>query len=477
MIFNFGLTMEIIFDSNLPSQYTKLADSHNESMVNLEITAILTIFTFIIILAILVTEKIDKTALALIGATIVSVVLFLFPHQALHDPEIVSTPFLLKRLPWDTVFFIFTMMLIVAISSRSGLFQWLAIISIQITKGRSKTLYITFILLTFIVSFFFDTVSTMLIIAPLTIEIMNVLDRPSHIKPYLITEAVVANFGSIGSLIGSVPNIIIGDVAELSFIQFFVILGPLAIILLVVSIPILFFFNRSFLYNQEELEDMDNRIFALDASLVINNSRLFIISILGFVILVVGFTFGQLLPIPISPVLTAMIAMSFLLIATRDQIPENLKEVQWETIFFIIGLLFIVQAMEELAVILFTSQLLEPLIEELGPVLMIWVGGLLSGAVDNIPISAAFAPIAKNLGEGAAGAVLPLALIFGVNVGGYLTPIASPANILAITFAEKENKPISFIEFAKIGSTLSILHLIIGSLYFVFIVPLLSGFL
>ena len=447
----------------------------DESLVNLEITAILTLITFVIILTILVTEKIDKTALALIGATVVSVVLYLFPQQALHDTETVLIPFLLKRLPWDTIMFIFTMMLIVAISSRSGLFQWLAILSIQITKGRSTTLYITFILLTFIVSFFFDTVSTMLIIAPLTIEIMNVLDRPSHIKPYLITEAIVANFGSISSLIGSVPNIIIGNVAELSFIQFIIILGPLSIILLLVSIPVLlFYFNKSLFTNQQDLEDIDNRIFALDPTLVINNSRLFIISVLGFVILVVGFTFGQLLPIPISPVLTALIAMSFLLIATRDQIPETLKEVQWETIFFIIGLLIIVQAMEELAIILFTSQLLEPFIDEFGSILMIWVGGLLSGAVDNIPISAAFAPIAKSLGEGTAGAVLPLALIFGVNVGGYLSPIASPANILALSFAEKEHKPISFIEFAKIATTLSILHLIIGSLYFIFIVPIFS---
>jgi Na+/H+ antiporter NhaD/arsenite permease-like protein len=213
---------------------------------------------------------------------------------------------------------------------------------------------------------------------------------------------------------------------------------------------------------------MDKRIFLLDATLVIKQPRLFIFSIFGLFILILGFTFGQLLDPPISPVLTAMTAMTFLLIANRDEIPEILREVQWGTIFFIVGLLIIVQAMEDLGLILKASELLQPVIEEspeLGTFVILWMGGLLSGAVDNIPISAAFAKMIANLEGG--GIILPLALIFGVNIGGYLSPIASPANLLAFAYAENEHVPISFFEFAKYGTSLAFIHLIIGSFYFI----------
>ena len=185
--------------------------------VEIGITHILVLLVFIIVLGVLVTEKIDKTALALIGATCVAIVLFLFPQPDPNAPgQFLNIREVIRGLPWDTVIFIFCMMMIVAMSARSGLFQWLAVVAIQLTKGKPQTLYFAFIILTFFVSFFFDTVTTMLILAPLTIEIMKVLNQ--DFRPYLITEAIVANFGSIPSLIGSVPNIVIGNEAQINFL-------------------------------------------------------------------------------------------------------------------------------------------------------------------------------------------------------------------------------------------------------------------
>jgi Na+/H+ antiporter NhaD/arsenite permease-like protein len=433
------------------------------------ITHILVILIFIIVLIILVSEKIDKTALALIGATAVAVVIFLFPQHDLHNPdEIIEIKSLLKLLPWDTVMFIFFMMMIVTMSARSGLFQWLAVVSIQITKGHPQTLYFAFVLLTFVMSFFFDTVTTMLILAPLTIEIMKVLNR--DFRPYLIAEAIVANFASIPSLIGSVPNIVIGNKAQINFLQFLIILGPLTLILLITSIPVFLYFHNGILKQQQAVSDIDMRIFLLDATVVIKQEKTFLISILGIVILVLGFTIGQ--AFSLGPILTAMIAMTFLIIETRESIGETLKEVQWGTIFFIVGLLIIVQAIEELGIIELAAELLEPIIAGIpsfSGVLMINIAGVLSGIVDNIPISAALAPVATTLGDALPtinGKYLALGLIVGVNVGGYLTPIASPANILALSYSEKEHTPISFVEFAKLGTTLSIIHLVISSIYF-----------
>ena len=147
----------------------------------------------------LVTEKIDKTALALISATITGIIIYVFPTQSVEtfiiDPvselEVgapINTPFLFEHLPWDTIFFIFSMMMVVTIASHSGLFQYIAVRTIQATKGHPRKLYITFIVITFIVSFIFDTVTTMLIIGPVTIEVMQIIGRyflymPSELPP------------------------------------------------------------------------------------------------------------------------------------------------------------------------------------------------------------------------------------------------------------------------------------------------------
>ena len=456
--------------------------------IHIGITHILVLLIFIIVLAILVTEKIDKTALALIGATSVAIVLFLFPQNETQDgvlvlvngkPVQITITTVIQNVPWPTIMFIFSMMMIVAMSARSGLFQWLAVVAIQITKGHPRTLYFAFIILTFFVSFFFDTVTTMLILAPLTIEIMKVLNR--DFRPYLIAEAIVANFGSIPSLIGSVPNIVIGNEAQINFLEFLIVLGPLTLIFLFTSIPVFLYFHKDILREQQEVSDIDMRIFLLDASVVIKQEQTFRVAILGLVILVLGFTIGQTLGM--GPVLTAMIAMTFLIIETRNSIGETLKEVQWGTIFFIIGLLIIVQAIEDLGIINLAANLLEPTIANfpfLSGVIMVNIAGASSGVVDNIPISAALAPIATALGKAIPsinGKYLAMGLIVGVNVGGYLTPIASPANILALSFSEKEHTPISFKEFAKIGTTLSILDLIIASLYFLLFDPLITHLL
>jgi len=433
------------------------------------ITQILVLLIFIVVLAILVTEKIDKTALALIGATAVGIVLFIFKQpDPLNPAEPLTIKIVIQNVPWDTIMFIFSMMMIVAMSARSGMFQWLAVKAIQITKGQPQTLYFAFIIMTFFISFFFDTVTTMLILAPLTIEIMKVLDR--DFRPYLIAEAIVANFASIPSLIGSVPNIVIGNEAQINFLEFLIVLGPITLIFLVTSIPVFMYFHKDILRQQQEVSDIDSRIFLLDATLVIKQGQTFRVAILGLVILVLGFTVGQ--AVGMGPVLTAMLAMTFLIIETRDSIGDTLREVQWGTIFFIVGLLIMVTAIEELGLIEQAAKLLKPLIADFpafSGVLMVLVAGISSGIVDNIPISAALAHIATALGIAVPaidGKYLAMGLIVGVNVGGYLTPIASPANILALSYSEKEHTPISFKEFAKIGTTLSILHLIIACLYF-----------
>ena len=457
------------------------------AVVSLNLTMILILIIFIIVLATLVTEKINKTALALIGATVVAIILYLLPQSVVGTNNRITTSLVWTDIPWDTIMFIFSMMMIVTMSSRSGLFQYIAVKIIQTTRGRPKRLYLIFIIFTFLISFIFDTVTTMLIIAPITIEIMEIIEH--DFRPYLIAEAIVANFGSIPSLIGSVPNIVIGAEADLTFLQFIVVLGPLSVILLLVTIPILLFFHRNALnepinttfkigqieYSSEYMNDT-MKIMLLDPNIVIKDRSLFIKSIIAITVLIIGFTVGQFLPHPFKPVFVAMLAMMILLLGSHTRIQEYLKDVQWETIFFIVGLLFIIQAMELLGAITLLATSLQDMLANtpnVATIVLTFIGWLLSGVVDNIPISAALAPITTIIGG--PGSLIALGLVFGINVGGYILPISSPANILALSFAEKNENPISFNDFMKIGTTLAILHLIIGIIYFSLFGQFFSG--
>jgi len=224
--------------------------------------------------------------------------------------------------------FIFAMMMVVTMASHSGVFQYIAVRTIQATKGEPKKLYITFIIITFIVSFIFDTVTTMLIIGPVTIEVMQIIGR--DFRPYLIAEALVANFASIPSLIGSIPNIVIGGATGLTFLQFLVVLGPLALILLVVSIPILLVYHSKHLNVESTENEITERIFLLDPKVVIKDRALFIRSIIAVLVLIIGFTIGQSLEPKIPAVLTAMVAMLILLLEPNVAIKKHLKWKKWE---------------------------------------------------------------------------------------------------------------------------------------------------
>ena len=190
----------------------------------------------------------------------------------------------------------------------------------------------------------------------------------------------------------------------------------------------------------------------------------FYLSLIAMIILVFGFTLGPSLDPPLQPALIAITVASALLILAREWVDDILKRVNWGTIFFLVGLFGLVGALHVTGVIDALGVAIGNLIGGdviLGIVFMTWVPALLSAVIDNIPVSAVLAPIALQFAV--VSPILPVALIFAVNVGGFLLPIGSPANILALVFAEKERKPISMKDFAKVAAPLSLLMIVIGT--------------
>ncbi|MHA1138376.1 MAG: SLC13 family permease [Candidatus Thorarchaeota archaeon] len=418
------------------------------------------------------TEKVNRTAMSLLGVAIVGVILYLALEIYILtgvDHGGVEFSVLISHIDWTTIIFIIAMSIIVSIAAASGLFQFIGLKIAARSEGDHKKLFVTFLLFVSVVSLFFDTVSTMLIAAPLTIEICRALEI--DFKPFLISEAIVCNFSSIPSIVGAVPNLVIAGETGLDPGFLFIVMMPLSIILFFVSVPILLRWYSSTFGTTDEVRI--DRVFSIDPTSMIKDRWDFNISAAALIFLVIGFALGP--SFGMVPPMVALVVAGFLLLLAHERANEFLNKVGWPTVFFLVGLFGLVGALEITGLIDALADVIDPIIgndANFATVFLIWIPAMLSAFLDNLPVSAVLAPIAVAFGD--LSPVLPLALIFAVNIGGYIfTPLGSPANMVVIGLSEREHDPISFIEFVKIGTLLGLIHLVIGSVYLVLVNNLL----
>jgi Na+/H+ antiporter NhaD/arsenite permease-like protein len=425
-------------------------------VINFENVPIAVIVIFIGTYVLISTEKVNRTAMSLLGVALVGVILYI--GSVLTLPGGVDFATLIEHVEWDTIIFIIAMSIIVSVAAASGIFQYIALRIAARSEGDHKQLFIIFLVFVSGISLFFDTVSTMLIVAPLTIEICKALEI--DFKPFLVSEAIVCNFSSIPSVVGAVPNLVIAGETNLNVGFLFVTFMPLSIILFLVSLPIfLRWYGSSFGETEEHRVDA---VFSIDPSTMIKDRWDFNISAIAIIFLVIGFAFGP--GLGLTPPMVALLVAGFLLLLAHERANEFLNRVGWPTVFFLVGLFGLVGALDITGLIEALGDLIEQIIGEdqiFATVFLVWIPAMLSAFLDNLPVSLVLAPIASTIGN-------PLALVFAVNIGGYIfTPLGSPANMVAIGLSEEQHDPIAFIEFVKIGTILGIIHLAIGSGYLV----------
>jgi Na+/H+ antiporter NhaD/arsenite permease-like protein len=422
--------------------------------------ALAIIVVFIGTYVLISTERVHRTAMALLGMSLAG---FVFWVAMEIQILVIDHPFevLIAEIEWTTIIFIIAMSMIVSVAAASGLFQFIALKIAARSKGDHKKLFITFLVFVSGISLFFDTVSTMLIAAPLTIEICKALEI--DFKPFLISEAIVCNFSSIPSLVGAVPNLVIAGQTELDVGFLFVAFMPLSIILFLVSLPILLrWFGSTFGITEEHRADA---VFSIDPTTMIKDRWDFNISAAAIIILVIGFAIGP--SFGLFPPMVAIFVAGFLLLLAHERANEILNQVGWPTVFFLVGLFGLVGALSITGLIEALADSFEPIVGDdpaFALVFLTWIPAMLSAFLDNLPVAAVLAPIAVHFAS--VSPILPLALVFAVNIGGYIfTPLGSPANMVVIGLSEMEHNPISFIEFVKIGTILGLIHLTIGSGY------------
>ena len=400
-------------------------------------------------------EKVNRAAMSMTGMGIAGLVLWSY-----------NTPFkdLVLHIEWGTILFIVSMMAIVAVAGHSGMFQYIALTLAKPTGGNTSRLFTVFIVFVFVISLVFDTTSTMLIIGPLTIEVCKALEI--DFKPFLISEAITSNFASIPSIVGAVPNLVIADkVLNAGVLGFdgaflFIVMMPISIILLVVT---LFILQRVF-QNQlsDSHEDIVDQVFVVSPQHMIRSRADFYLSLVAILLLALAFTIGQ--GSGLEPPLVAIIVAFTVLLVAREKVENILSEINWNTVFFLIGIFGLVAALDLIGFIDDIGAAVGAIVGgDVGGAVafLVWVPALLSAVIDNIPVSIVLAPIAADLAS--ISLVFPAILVFAVNVGGYLLPIGAPANILAMALSENEHDRIDFKAFAKIATPLALLHLLIGT--------------
>ncbi len=405
-------------------------------------------------------EKIPKVTIALLGAAI-TILLGLVSQTKTLDGGL-DPHYFINFVDFNVIFLLVSMMIIVSIATRSGMFNWIANQLLKLTKGHPVGVLIALGAFTAFASAFLDNVTTVILIMPVTFFIADKLDI--NPVPYLMTEIFASNIGGTATLIGDPPNIIIGSAAGLSFMDFVNELTPIIVVIMIVVLAILWLFFKKDLHTtperMAEVANLDNSKTITDYPLMIRSGIVLVLVILGFVLHDVTH---------IETCVTAMLGASFLLLFEKPK--DILSDVEWNTIFFFIGLFIIIGGLEASGGIALMAKWVLNVTEgsqAATAMIILWASGFISGVIDNIPYTATMTPMLLEI-RNVMGAdyTLPLwwCLSLGACLGGNLTIIGAAANVIVSETSAHHGHPISFMRFLKYGAVVMITSLILSTIY------------
>lgn len=366
----------------------------------------------------------------------------------------------------NVIFLLAGMMVVIHILAKSGVFQWIAIKTFHVSKGEPIRIMVLLALSTAFVSAFLDNVTTVLLIAPVTIVLVQYLELDP--VPFLILEVIASNIGGAATLIGDPPNILIGSSAGLGFNTFIWHLAPVILIVLfcfVVTMKLVF--RKKFHVSNE----IKARVMEIDPKKAITDKSILKKSLFVLGLVIIGFITHE--PLGFEAATIAITGATFLIILTKADPEEAFRSIEWTTLFFYIGLFVVVQGLVEIGAIKIVSEKLFSLTRgdtTATTLLVLWFSGLTCSFLNNIPFVATMIPIIKHVGTDMAtynGAMLPLwwALALGACLGGNGSIIGSSANFIVVGVANKSGYKISFMRFLKYGIPLTLQSLLICTVY------------
>lgn len=422
------------------------------------IAAILASLIFVVSLVLIFTEKFNRMIVAFAGAFLMVGVGEIFHFYKLETA--------IEAVDFETLGLLLGMMILVAMLEPTGFFQYLAVLAARASKGKPVRLFIVLGSVTTILSMFLDNVTTVVLIAPVTLLISEILGISA--VPYLIAEALLSNTGGVATLVGDPPNVLIGSAAGFSFTDFLLHSLPIVVVTWFGALILLrYLFRRELSKRPRSIR----AIMKLDPAQSLNEpgTARKIVIVLSAAIL---FFFVHHL-LRVEPALVALGAAAVAMPWIRPDVHEMLKKVEWSVLVFFTSLFVMVGGLETAGVLGAMVDLLTRVVHippMLFGVIMIWVVALLSAVVDNVPITIAFIPVIQGLGEsGMYTAPLWWALAFGAGFGGNGTIIGSTANIIVAALSEKTRTPITAGLWNRRGLPVMLLTCAIASIMYVLI--------
>ena len=422
---------------------------------------------FVVALVVIISEKIHKTIVAICGASLMLVMKIVDQHEAFHLEE--------YGVDWNVIFLLIGMMVIINLMRPTGLFEYIAIRSAKLGRGEPLRIMIIFALITALLSALLDNVTTVLLIAPVTLLIADALQVDP--VPFLIVVALSSNIGGTATLIGDPPNIMIASKAKLTFIDFVVHLAPVVIVIMVVFLLIIKLFFGRRLQTKEELK---TRILGMKEKEAIKDALMLKKCLAVLALVLVGFVLHGWLNY--EPATVALFGAGILLLISKTKEPHKiLAEVEWPVIFFFIGLFIMVGGLVKVGFIRMMSGEMLSLTEGnllSTSMLILWFSAVASAVVDNIPYVATMNPLvidmARELWPNASGQellhhpdLMPIwwSLALGACLGGNGSPIGASANVIVLGMAEKAGYKISFLRFVAYGAPITAITVFIAMIY------------
>ena len=417
---------------------------------------------FVLTYAVIMADKLNRAIVALLGAGLLIITGVMRQEEAMGAVD------------WNTLGLLLGMMLIVNITRRSGLFQYVAIWSAKKVDARPWGILLMMSTVTAVFSAFLDNVTTVLLTVPVTLLITDELKVKPY--PYLFAQIFASNIGGTATLIGDPPNIMIGSATGLTFNDFAIALTPVIVLVFVATmIPLYYVWGRHLLASDENRR----HVMSFNETEAITDPRLLKQSLAVIALVIAGFMLQR--QTGVEPATTAIFGAAVLLLLDnlgKDSETQSknvhgaLSEAEWITLMFFLGLFILVFGIQKAGLI---NLLADALLKATGgdfnvtALAILWASAILSAFIDNIPFVATMIPLIKAMGPSLGGdvALLPLwwALSLGACLGGNGTLIGASANLVVAGLAERAGTTFRFVEFLKVAFPLMLISIVISHAY------------
>ncbi|QQG36146.1 MAG: ArsB/NhaD family transporter [Micavibrio aeruginosavorus] len=416
-----------------------------------------------LVYAFIITEKMNQAVIALVGACLTIYLGIQTQHAAI------------EAIDFNTIFLLIGMMMIVTIMKRSGVFQFVAIMAARIVRANPRGLLVVLSLITAVFSAFLDNVTTVMLIVPITLLLTEQLKQKPY--PFLIAQIFFSNIGGTSTLIGDPPNILIGSAVGLSFMDFLINMGPVIIVIVIALLAVF-----DFIWGRHMTTSLRARAHLLryDPYEALEDKPLLYKSLFVLALVISGFILGHSLfgfetgIIALSGACLLLILDSFgLKREERNQrVQKTFEHVEWETIFFFMGLFMVVSALEHTGALQMVADNIIHITKgdfQMTALVILWTSTVFSAFVNNIPFVATLIPVIEGMapGFGGAEAIEPLwwSLVLGACLGGNGSLVGASANVIVAAYAQRAGQPISFIGFLAHGFPLMMLTILISTIY------------